>query len=86
VNRRVGALRNLGPASARRLAAIGVRTEADLRRLGAVGAYARVGFEEGGPASLNLLWALHGALQDVDWRSVSAAEKARLRAELERGN
>ena len=72
-------LRNLGASSAAWLREIGVYTKADLERLGPVLAYRLVKGKQP-RASLNLLWALAGALSDRDWRELSDAEKANLRA------
>jgi hypothetical protein len=82
--RPVAALRNLGPVSARRLAAVGIATERDLAAIGAVEAYLRVLDHHPHGTSLNLLWALHGALHDVDWRDIPADDRARLRSQVER--
>lgn len=74
-------LRNLGPASAGWLAAAGIRTEADLRALGAVEAFRQVAFRRGGDVSANLLYALEGAIRDVRWDRLPAEERLRLRRE-----
>ncbi|WP_425396242.1 TfoX/Sxy family protein [Aeoliella sp.] len=74
-------LRNLGPKSSAWLAAAGIESLADLRELGAVVAYARVRQQQRG-VSLNLLWALEGALRDCDWRDLTDADKQRLRDKL----
>lgn len=73
-------LKNLGPESARWLAEMGVTTRADLERLGPVGAY-EVLRAEGYNASLNLVYAIWGALNDTDWRRIPPEVKARLQAE-----
>ena len=69
-------LRNLGPASARMLITAGIPTPDALRALGAVAAYRRV--RDAGGASLNLLWALEGALTDRPWQQVAREERLRL--------
>ncbi|QDU40032.1 hypothetical protein Mal4_43860 [Maioricimonas rarisocia] len=74
----VRTLRNLGSASARWLEAVGIRTYADLRAAGAVGAFEKVraaGFRP----TLNLLYALAGALTDTAWTDLSDEAKGRLR-------
>jgi DNA transformation protein len=71
-------LRNLGPKSSAWLRSVGIETRADLERVGAVAAYKQVaaaGFE----TSLNLLYALEGALLDLRWDRLSAAIKENLR-------
>ena len=75
----VSELRNLGPRSAEWLAAIGVTTEADLERLGSVEVY-RLLKTKGFPVSLNLVWAIEGAIADIDWRELPPELKAELRS------
>ncbi|AIR88170.1 TfoX/Sxy family protein [Pseudomonas cremoricolorata] len=74
-------LRNLGKTSAQWLHAAGVHSLADLRRLGAVGAYQAVKMR-GFRASKVLLYAIEGALLDVHWNELSAERKAALLAQL----
>lgn len=75
-------LRNIGPVSSAWLADVGVHSKDDLQRIGSVEAYALIARKQDG-VSLNLLWALEGALQDVDWRELPAESKEKLRTELE---
>jgi len=75
-------LRNFGPASLRMLHAAGIQTEAELRALGAVAAYVAVK-RAGQNASLNLLWAIEGALTEQDWRSVAREDRTRLLLQLD---
>ncbi len=78
----LSSLRNLGPQSQAMLAQAGITSEADLKRLGAVMAYART--KAVCPkASLNLLWALEGALSGRDWKVVAETERASLLMALE---
>lgn len=77
----VTTLRNIGPTSASWLALVGIHTRNDLLAVGAVPAFLmvrRAGFRP----TLNLLWGLEGAAKDVDWRSLTVADKQRLRHEL----
>ena len=78
---RLEKLRNLGPVSAGWLAEMGIRSREDLLRIGSVEAYAMVRSHHA-DASLNLLWGLEAALQDIDWRELSDESKHRLREEL----
>lgn len=72
---------NLGPTSAGWLREVGVTTLADLRELGAVTAYCLVkGRHE--RASLNLLYALHGALTGQKWNALSPETKVQLQKEV----
>ena len=60
----------------------GSKTRARLEALGAVGAYLRVKRVWKG-ASLNLLWALEGALSARPWQDVAREDRLRLLMELE---
>ena len=76
------ALPNLGRASERMLARAGIVSAGALRRIGSVEAFLRVE-EAGGRPSLNLLYALEGALGSRHWTHVSRTERSRLLTELE---
>lgn len=70
-------LRNLGPKSQEMLTKAGIDTTVKLRKLGAVRAFART--KAACPnASLNLLWALEGALTGRDWKAVAESDRASL--------
>lgn len=75
---RIRDLRNLGPRAEQMLAEAGIHSAEDLRRRGALEAFLAVRRADGGRGSLNLLWALAGALEPWpegrDWREVSASE------------
>ena len=75
-------LRNLGPASARMLSAAGITSIAQLQRLGAVTAFVRIKRKRPA-ASLNLLYALEGALLDMDWRVVRRERRLGLLSALD---
>lgn len=70
-------LRNLGPKSVDMLHAAGIRSVAQLRALGATAAYVRVK-RRSPQASLNLLYALAGALDGQDWVEVRRTRKLEL--------
>lgn len=73
---------NLGPASRAMLAAAGLHSMEQVRALGAVATYARV--RRAAPrASLNLLWALEGALSGLPWQRVAREHRASLLLALE---
>ena len=76
-------LRNLGPASAEMLEHAGILSTRQLQQLGAVHAFLAVK-QSGQRPSLNLLWALEGALKDCHWNAISPVDKRRLRLDLER--
>ncbi len=75
-------LPNLGPASERMLHAAGIHTPAALRALGSVPAFVAVR-QAGQQPSLNLLWALEGALSGRDWKSVAQQERTALLMQLD---
>lgn len=75
-------LPNLGPASQRMLARAGISGLDELRRLGAVRAFAAVR-RSGAAPSLNLLWALEGALTGLPWQEVAREHRASLLLALE---
>lgn len=75
-------LNNLGPRSREMLAAAGITDLAALKTLGAVSAFASVRTVDR-RASLNLLWALHGAITGRHWQDVAREDRAALLAELE---
>ncbi len=75
-------LPNLGPRSRQMLEGAGIRTAAQLRALGAVRAYVQVK-RANKDASLNLLWAMEGALTGQRWQDVAKRERLRLLLELE---
>ena len=64
------------------LAKAGIKTAQELKRLGAVMAYAKT--KAVCPkASLNLLWALEGALSGRPWQQVAETDRASLLMALE---
>jgi DNA transformation protein len=74
---RIRDLRNLGVKSERLLAEIGIYTADELRRHGAVRVFAELK-RTGQAPSLNLLWALAGALdpwpEGTHWRDVARGQ------------
>jgi hypothetical protein len=77
-----GKIRNVGPKSAAWLRQVGVRTQEDLVRLGSVEAFMKVK-RAGFRPSLNLLYALEGALADCHWADLPEERKAALLAGAE---
>ena len=75
-------LTGLGPKSLAMLAAAGIHHRADLEQLGSVRAYLKVN-AAGQNASLNLLWAMEGALTGEDWRVVARDHRTSLLLALE---
>jgi len=75
-------LPNFGPKSQQMLAQAGIHTIEQLRELGAVRAYLQVKRSWKG-ASLNLLWAMEGALTGRHWQDVARNDRLWLLLELE---
>lgn len=82
-SRELASLKNLGPKSQALLAAAGITSFEQLRQLGAVRAYARVKASGVNNASLNLLWALEGALSSEHWQVVAREHRLSLLLALE---
>jgi DNA transformation protein len=70
-------LRNIGPKSAAWLRQVGLRSHQDVAAVGAVDAYMKVR-RAGFKPSLNLLYALEGALLDCHWQEVPDARRQEL--------
>ncbi|OYQ38987.1 competence protein TfoX [Rhodoferax sp. TH121] len=78
----IASLPNLGPKSQQMLARAGIHTLADLKALGAVAAYVRIK-RSGAHVSLNLLWALEGAISGLHWQDVARDHRTSLLLALE---
>lgn len=65
------------------LQAAGISDAADLRRLGSVTAFVAVQ-EAGLRPTMNLLWALEGALREEHWAKLSEKVRAKLLKQLDR--
>lgn len=70
-------LRNIGPKSAAWLRQVGLRTGEDLAAVGSVEAFMRVK-RAGFRPSLNLLYALEGALLDCHWQQLPEHRRSEL--------
>ena len=75
-------LKGLGPKSSGQLGAVGIHTRDELEAVGPVQAFLWLK-EAGYNPSLNFLYAMVGALNDVDWRVIARHEKERLLGETE---
>ena len=75
-------LPNLGPKSAEMLADAGITTREELEARGVVAAFLAVE-EQGHTPSLNLLWAMEGALSDTPWEMIEPSIKDELKNKLE---
>ena len=70
-------LRNIGPKGMAWLRQTGVRTLADLQTVGALSAFVRVK-RAGFKPSLNLLYALEGAILDCHWQEIPDGRRSEL--------
>jgi DNA transformation protein and related proteins len=68
---------NVGPKSAAWLRQVGVRTQAELESLGSVATFMKVK-RAGFRPSLNLLYALEGALLGCHWQQLPDARRSEL--------
>jgi DNA transformation protein and related proteins len=75
-------LPNFGPKSQQMLVQADIKTVEQLRKLGSVRAYLQVK-RSSGKASLNLLWAMEGALSGRHWQDVARHDRLRLLLQLE---
>lgn len=76
-------LRNIGAKSAAWLRQVGIHTRAELIEAGAVEAFLKVK-RAGFRPSLNLLYALAGALEDCHWQKLPPARRQALQDDLAR--
>ena len=75
-------LPNVGVKSQQRLLAADIPTVEALHQIGSVRAYLKVK-ATGANASLNLLWALEGAISGLHWREVAREHRTSLLLALE---
>lgn len=73
----MASLKGLGPKSLQMLADIGIVDVEQLRQMGAVRAYVAVK-NSNAAATLNLLWALEGAINGMPWQEVARLDRTRL--------
>lgn len=76
-------LKGLGPKSEKCLNEIGIKTKADLEKIGPVKAFLKLRNDSNIQPSLNFLYALIGALEDKHWADIAKSEKGRLLLELD---
>lgn len=81
-NRGPEKLRNIGPKSSAVLQSAGIGGRSQLIKLGSVRAFARVRAVDPS-VTLNLLWALEGAILDEPWQVVARKHKTSLLLALE---
>ena len=76
-------MRNLGPKTASWLRVVGIESQDDLAAAGAVEAWVRLRDAGFRPSRL-ALWAMQGALLDIDWRDLPDEMKEQLLTEVDR--
>ena len=74
---------NLGPKSAERIVVVGIADTETLERIGAAAAFHRVKSRFPNDTSLNLLWAIQGALMEIHWHDVPSELNQQLLDEVE---
>jgi DNA transformation protein len=74
-------LRNIGPKSAQWLKAVGIQTTDDLYEVGVLEAYRRAKSAYPDKVSVNMLYALQGALLDLPWNDLPPDMREKLRIE-----
>ena len=79
---RIATMMNLGHKSAERLVAADISDPETLQEIGAAAAYQRVKMRFPKDTSLNLLWAIQGALMEMHWHDLPYEFKQQLRDEL----
>ena len=81
-DRKISEMRNLGPAAEQDLNGVGIMVAADLVQLGAVQAFLQIlnGRKHFGKSTQGCnaiyLYALYGAIHDLDWRAIPESKKA----------
>jgi len=80
---RISSMRNLGPVTERWCNKVGVMNRGDLEETGSLATYVAV-IKAGWSPNLNLLWALEGALLDLDILKLPPPVKDSLLQRLER--
>ena len=81
IKHRISQLKNLGPKSELWLNAIGVYTLQDLQDMGAIDC-CRILQGHGYNVSLNLAYAIEGALRDIHWTKLPATTRQHLKQAL----
>ena len=78
----IGELINLSPESSQLLEQVGIEDREKLEELGSVGAYVEI-HRKGLRPSLNLLYALEGALRNIPWTNLPYHVRASLTLEAD---
>lgn len=70
-------IKNIGPKSMAWLRQTGIRTQADLEAVGSLAAYVRIK-RAGFKPSLNMLYAMEGAILGCHWQEIPAERRSEL--------
>jgi DNA transformation protein len=76
-------LRNIDPAITQWLHEVGIDSAGQLHEIGAAAAYRTMRAWRPWSAELIVLWALEGAINDVDWIDVTPERRLELRREVD---
>lgn len=74
-------LLNLGPKSSEWLSEIGIHNRGDLEKIGPINAYKALK-KIRSEVSLNLLYAMVGALSDISWKEIPLELKEKLKSKI----
>lgn len=72
-------MKNIGKVSREWLHEVGIHDLGELKKLGSVHVYNMIKLNHPEKVSLNLLWALEGAVQDIDWTEIPGEGKEELK-------
>ena len=75
-------IRNVGPKSAAWLRQVGIKTDDEVKAIGALETFMKVK-RAGFKPSLNLLYALEGAVLDCHWTALTVERKSELVRQLQ---
>ena len=78
----IARMRNLGPTSEAMLKSVGIKTANDVIKIGEIEAFVQLKLF-GYNVNNNMLWALHGAIHDCDWRDIDKPTKDKLLAQVD---
>jgi len=72
-------LPNIGKALAKKLNAVGIKNEEDLRSVGSENAIIKISTIENSGACINMLYAIEGAIQGIRWHGIDKERKQELK-------
>jgi DNA transformation protein and related proteins len=78
----LASMRGLGPASAKMIAQAGVTASVDLKKADLYQLYARIKQQQP-KVSINLLYAMIGAVEDEDWRMIAKERRSEVLMRLD---